>query len=108
MIVEPVPTNPRSPVRRGVRLAGVTLPLVLLVGVVAVGSLGPKASPPRTAGAVTPHPAAPGTAVAPGGAPAASAAALPTEFPDQLGGLEGRGVAAAIEAGRAGGPGGVR
>ncbi|OGO56449.1 MAG: hypothetical protein A2V85_03595 [Chloroflexi bacterium RBG_16_72_14] len=103
MIVEPVPTNPRSPVRRGVRLAGVTLPLVLLVGVVAVGSLGPKASPPRTAGAVTPDPAAPGTSVAPGEAPAASAAALATEFPDQLGGLEVLGVAAAIEARRSGG-----
>jgi hypothetical protein len=100
MIVEPVPTNPRSPVRRGVRLAGVTLPLVLLVGVVAVGSLGPKAAPPRTAeAATTPDPAAPGRSVAPG----AATEALVVDFPDQLGGLEVLGVSAAIEARRSSG-----
>jgi hypothetical protein len=42
MIVEPVPTNPRSPLRRILRVAGVALPLVLLVGVVAAGALGPR------------------------------------------------------------------
>ncbi|HEY3336479.1 MAG TPA: hypothetical protein VGK16_14695 [Candidatus Limnocylindrales bacterium] len=41
MIVEPVPTNPRSPVRRLGRVLGLTLPVVLLVGVVAIGALGP-------------------------------------------------------------------
>ena len=58
MIIEPVPTNPRSPVRHGLQLAGVVLPIVLLVGVVALGSLGPKAMPP-TALTVTGEPAVP-------------------------------------------------
>ena len=41
MIVEPVPTNPRSPLRRLLRIAGVASPLVALVGVVTLGALGP-------------------------------------------------------------------
>jgi hypothetical protein len=41
MIVEPVPTNPRSPGRRAVRVLALTLPMLLLVAVVAVGALGP-------------------------------------------------------------------
>ena len=56
MIVEPAPTNPRSPVRRTLRLAGIAVPVVLLVGVVAAGVLGPQrapdASPDPSAGAV--------------------------------------------------------
>jgi hypothetical protein len=103
MIVEPVPTNPRSPVRRGVRLAGVALPLVLLVGVVAVGSLGPKAAPPRTVETATPDPAAPGESAGPREARDAATEALVVDFPDQLGGLEVLGVSAAIEARRSGG-----
>jgi len=42
MIVEPAPTNPRDPVRRALRLAGIVLPAVLLVAVVAAGVLGPR------------------------------------------------------------------
>jgi hypothetical protein len=47
MIVEPAPTNPRSPLRRGLRLAGLTVPLFLLVGIVAAGVLGPRPAPDR-------------------------------------------------------------
>ena len=42
MIVEPAPTNPRSPARRTLRLVGVAVPVVLLVGIVAAGALGPQ------------------------------------------------------------------
>ena len=42
MIVEPVPTNPRGPLRLALRVAGIGLPVVLLAGVVALGSLGPR------------------------------------------------------------------
>ena len=38
MIVEPVRTNPRSPARRTLRLVGVAVPVVLLVGIVAAGA----------------------------------------------------------------------
>ena len=57
MIVEPAPTNPRSPVRRLLRLVGIAVPVVLLVGVVTAGALGPQrepdASPRPSAVAVT-------------------------------------------------------
>ena len=107
MIVEPVPTNPRSPVRRGVRLASMTLPLVLLVGVVAVGSLGPRAAQPRAAEAPTTDPAAPGTSAAPADAPDAASGVLVADFPDELGGLAVRGVAETLDVRRSGGLGGV-
>jgi hypothetical protein len=45
MIVEPAPTNPRSPARRVLRLVGVAVPVVLLVGIVAAGALGPQPLP---------------------------------------------------------------
>ena len=45
MIVEPTPTNPRSPVRRALRLAGLVLPIALLVAVVGAGVAGPKPEP---------------------------------------------------------------
>ena len=35
MIIEPIPTNPRSPARRALHLAGLGLPGVLLAGVAA-------------------------------------------------------------------------
>lgn len=56
MIVEPAPTNPRSPARRVLRLAGVAAPVALLVGIVTAGALGPEqasvASPHSSAVAV--------------------------------------------------------
>jgi hypothetical protein len=53
MIVEPAPTNPRSPLRRAFLVAGMVAPLVLLVGVVAAGALGPQRAP-----VLTPDPSA--------------------------------------------------
>ena len=57
MIVEPAPTNPRSPIRRTLRLVGIAVPVMLLVGIVAAGALGPQrapvASPDPSAVAVT-------------------------------------------------------
>ncbi len=46
MIVQTGSTNPRSPVRRGLRLLGLLTPLVLLVVIVGAGVLGPKPEPP--------------------------------------------------------------
>jgi hypothetical protein len=88
MIVEPAPTNPRSPGRRALRLVGLAAPLVLLVGIVAAGALGRPASAP------TPHPS-PVTATSP--TPSALVALLPdgtsTPFPDGWVGLRVRTVA---------------
>jgi hypothetical protein len=54
MIVEPVPTRPRSPLRRAAGWLGMALPPVLLVGVVAVGILGRPAEDEPAGGAATP------------------------------------------------------
>jgi hypothetical protein len=64
MIVEPVPTRPRSALRRAAGWIGMTLPPVLLVGVVAAGILGRPAEGPRgdgdaSPGAVASQPAGP-------------------------------------------------
>ena len=45
MIIEPTPTNPRSPVRQALRLAGLVLPVVLFAGVLGAGLAGPKPQP---------------------------------------------------------------
>jgi hypothetical protein len=45
MIVEPTPTNPRSPMRRALRLVGIVLPVVLFAGFLGAGLLGPKPEP---------------------------------------------------------------
>ncbi|OGO56448.1 MAG: hypothetical protein A2V85_03590 [Chloroflexi bacterium RBG_16_72_14] len=58
MIVEPVPTRPRSPLRRAAGWLGMALPPVLLVGVVAAGILGRPAEDKPAAGAATPGAAA--------------------------------------------------
>lgn len=42
MIVQPTPTAPRSPLGRGLRAAGLVLPVVLLAVVVAAALLGPR------------------------------------------------------------------
>jgi hypothetical protein len=54
MIIEPTPTNPRSPVTRALRVAGLATAPVLLVAAVALGLAGPKPEP-----APTPPPALP-------------------------------------------------
>jgi hypothetical protein len=46
MIIEPTPTNPRSPLRRALRVAGLILPVVLLGAVIGLGALGPRPEPP--------------------------------------------------------------
>jgi hypothetical protein len=46
MIIEPTPTNPRSPLRRAMRVAGIVLPVVLLAAVIGAGVLGPRPEPP--------------------------------------------------------------
>ena len=97
MIIEPVPTNPRSPVRHGLQLAGVVLPIVLLVGVVALGSLGPKAMPP-TAEDATRVPEA--SAAADGASPGPAFETVAVAFPEQVGGVPVRTVAAILEAHR--------
>jgi hypothetical protein len=68
MIVQPTPTNPRSPVRRALRIAGLALPVILLGAVVGAGLLGPKVEPPPPApspqASAVPRPTAtPGAAV---------------------------------------------
>ncbi len=45
MIVQPASTNPRGPVRRALRIVGLTVPPLLLVIVVGAGLAGPKPEP---------------------------------------------------------------
>lgn len=81
MIVEPTPTNPRSPWRRALRMGGLMLPVVLLTGVVAAGFLGPRPEPPPPAPSalVAAVPDTPGSTAAP---PAAEGPAIPVQFGD--------------------------
>ncbi len=97
MIVEPVPTNPRSPIRRGLRLIGTAVPLVLLVGVVAAGSLGPQSEAadrsPESAADRSPEASATrDVRPAPTSAPI-DAAGNPVTFPETWIGFRVRGVA---------------
>ena len=69
MIIEPTPTGPQSPLRRGLRLAGLVLPVALLATAVGAGFLGqsPEAASPVATGepeAVAPDDAARGPVVA--------------------------------------------
>ena len=57
MIVQPTPTNPRSPLRRALRLGGLVLPVALLAVVSGAGILGTRPEPPPArppAGEATP------------------------------------------------------
>ena len=67
MIIPPTPTAPRSPVRRGVRAAGLAAPVALLAIAVAAAVLGPRSSGP----APLPRPSA---AAPTSGVPGASSA----------------------------------
>ncbi|HYO42349.1 MAG TPA: hypothetical protein VES19_04055 [Candidatus Limnocylindrales bacterium] len=114
MIVEPTPTNPRSPWRRALRMGGLVLPVALLAAVMAAGFLGPKpeTEPPRVAVA-TPAPAVPSDNPSAGAVPTASrpaspapaelAAVEPPEPPTQFGDLATT-TPGALAAARAGGP----
>ena len=89
MIVEPVPTNPRSPRRRLLRAVGLTAPVLLLVGVVAVGAFGPPPVDPASEGASAAAPlVAAGTRP-----PALVIDGEAVSFPDTWIGLRVRGVA---------------
>ena len=87
MIVEPVPTNPRSPIRRLLRVLGLTAPVLLLVAVVAVGALGPPPAAPASDA-----PATPGTA-GPTRPPALFVDGEAVSFPETWIGLRVRGIA---------------
>lgn len=90
MIVEPTPTNPRSPLRRALRLGGLVLPVAMLAAVTGAAILGPRPEPPTVpppAADVTPaSPAAPpSTAPSPSPGPAILVGAddpAPTQFGD--------------------------
>jgi len=111
MIVEPTPMNPRTPVRRALRLVGVALPPLLLLAVAGVGILGPRpeptptpppaaraatapATPTVTTAAATP---APGPTSPP---PVVLAAQVPATFPESFDAIKAIKPSAAI-AGRA-------
>jgi hypothetical protein len=77
MIVEPVPTNPRSPARRALRLAGMAAPIVLFAAVAGAGVLGPRP-------AATPPPADPRTVAAASDGTSDQAIVAPSERPIRL------------------------
>ena len=89
MIVEPTPTNPRSPALRVLRLVGVALPVVLLVGIVAAGALGPDTTPVASPG---PSPVAVASPTD-GKRPAVRADGTTTTFPETWIGIRVRSVA---------------
>jgi hypothetical protein len=111
MIFEPAPTSPRSPVRRGLWLAGLALPPVMLAGVIAAGILGSRpepqpATPAPTAAALVAEPPSPvPTTAAP--EPAGADQALDGVFPYAFEALAVRGPSALIIARAAGHPFGV-
>ncbi len=87
MIVEPVPTNPRSPIRRLLRVLGLTAPVLLLVAVVAVGAFGPPPAAPASDAPATPDPAGPTRP------PALVVDGEAVSFPETWIGLRVRGIA---------------
>lgn len=122
MLIEPVPTGPRSPVRRALRLAGLVAPVALLAGVVAVGVLGPRSEPApgddAAPSAVTALVAPPATGAPDGVTPDAGPTAVidpapetvppvAPAFPTRLSGLEVHGVADTLAARRDGAVGDI-
>lgn len=103
MLVEPVPTGPRSPARRALQLVGLAVPVVLLAGVVTAGALGPQPEPlpgddlasPRDVAIASP----PAAATPDAAAPDAESPAV-VEFPSRLAGLVVRSVADTLAAHR--------
>jgi hypothetical protein len=101
MIVEPTPTNPRSPLRRALRTGGLALPLVLLLGVAGAGLLGPRSelAPPAAEG--TPPAAEAPSAPVPAAGPAVEdGPPFPIQFGD-LGSVSPGDLVAARREGRA-------
>lgn len=108
MIVEPTPTNPRSPLRRALRMGGLVVPIVLLAAVMTAGFLGPKTDPPpepvAVASPVAGAPPAPsaGSGASPSPGAGASAADLPP-IPVQFGDLGSTTPGALVASRREGG-----
>lgn len=98
MIVERVPTSPRSPAGRAIRLAGLAVPALLLAGVVTAGLLGPR--PEARSAAERDASAPPSVALAAPGsiAPAPDDAPSPVTFPRSARDLPVRSVAATRDA----------
>ena len=106
MIVEPVPLGPPSAPRRRLRALLLVVPLLLLGGVVAAGTLGPQAAPsPSPSGLAAVAPSA-----APSGPPPSAGSAMsdgtqaspPPDLPARIAGLDVLTVAEALEGRRAG------
>lgn len=81
MIVEPTPTNPRSPWRRALRRGGLVLPVVVLAVVVGAGLTGPSPDPPPRAPSAS-DAATPTTPAAAADPAAAERPAIPVQFGD--------------------------
>ena len=85
MIVQPTPTAPRTPVRRGLRVAALAVPVVLLAGAVAIGVAGPRSTPAVDTSAQGPAASsAPAAVAVPGEVPSPAPArpAFPTVAAD--------------------------
>ncbi len=89
MIIEPTPTNSRSPVRRTLRRAALIVPVALLVAVVGVGLLGSRPGDriPRPPPTTAPSRTAPAIASPAASAPPVDIADIPPEPPAQFGDL---------------------
>lgn len=109
MIIEPVPLGPPSALRRRLRALALVVPLVLLGGVVAAGTLGPQPAPSASPKGVAV--ASADTATADAATPTTPAppspGALPAGVPDRIAGLDVLTVAEAIEQRAAGDLAGV-
>ncbi|MDQ1324046.1 MAG: hypothetical protein QG587_1382 [Chloroflexota bacterium] len=107
MIIEPTPTNPRSPLRRGLRAAGLVLPVVLLGAVIGAGVLGPQpepTTPPASPIAALPTPRATNPTATP--EPAIVTNADDPVPPEEFGGLPVADIGRVLET-RAGSPPGT-
>ncbi|MEO5965739.1 MAG: hypothetical protein ABIR11_09765, partial [Candidatus Limnocylindrales bacterium] len=97
MIVQPASIGPRSRPRRVLRVVGIALPVVLLLGVVGIGVLGPAPAP-----APTPRPRASGAPVVavsdPTPAPDPTPDPMAPVFPSRIAGLTVHGVHWTLEA----------
>ncbi len=82
MIVQPTPTNPRSPVGRALRLTGLVLPVVLLAAVMAAGLAGPKVEPLPAERAPSPGASVETAAQEPEAAPSRTPNGPVSPFPD--------------------------
>lgn len=107
MIVEPVPTNPRSPARRAARLVAVAAPVVVFLAVVGVGLLGPRATTTPAPDASTVASASDAASDTTPDRPVRLADGTTTTFPATWIGFRVRSVAATRAERQAGGAAGI-